>query len=115
MGDASYALYLIHPLVLWACRMVALKLGIPVGEAPWLYAACVMAAATFVSLVANQYFDQPVTGWLRKRFAPLPKRPPADAIAASFQPMPAPRSERRSTRSSGDAPHARHENHEGEA
>ena len=86
MGDASYALYLVHPLVLWGCRMVAMKLGFPVGQAPWLYACFAMAAAIFVSLVVNRYFDQPATGWLRKRFAPSPRRPPADAIAASIPP-----------------------------
>jgi exopolysaccharide production protein ExoZ len=75
MGDASYALYLLHPLVLWACRMIALRLGIPVGAAPWIYAAVVMAAAIAVSLIANRFFDQPVTGWLRKRYASRSKSP----------------------------------------
>ena len=55
MGDASYALYLIHPPVLWACRMVALKLAIPVAAAPWLYAGVVLSTACALALLANRY------------------------------------------------------------
>jgi len=70
LGEASYALYLLHTLVLWACRMLAIRLGFPVADAPWAYAGGVMLAAVAASVVAHRFFDQPITEWLRRRFVP---------------------------------------------
>jgi len=72
VGDASYALYLLHPLALWGCRMVALRLKLPVEAAPWSYATVVTAASIALSLMAYRFFDRPVTGWLRRRFVSRP-------------------------------------------
>ncbi len=78
VGDASYALYLLHPLALWGCRMVALRLKLTVETAPWTYAAAATAASIALSLMAYRFFDRPVTGWLRHH---LTSRPAHAALA----------------------------------
>jgi peptidoglycan/LPS O-acetylase OafA/YrhL len=99
VGDASYALYLLHPLALWGCRMVAIRLKLPVETAPWTYAAFATAASIALSLMAYRLFDRPVTGWLRHRLISRPapaassitgtvSLPQAGFDAAALQPAP---------------------------
>jgi peptidoglycan/LPS O-acetylase OafA/YrhL len=73
LGDSSYALYLVHTLVIWGSRMVAMKLALPVHAAPWAYVVAVTAASVLVAEVAHRLFDQPVTGWLREQLVPKPR------------------------------------------
>ncbi|WP_162820852.1 acyltransferase family protein [Microvirga calopogonii] len=67
LGDSSYALYLLHTVVLWGCRMIAIKLALPVSAAPWAYVLAVMLASVIVAGIAHRLLDHPVTQWLRER------------------------------------------------
>ncbi|MEZ0171855.1 acyltransferase family protein [Microvirga sp. TS319] len=75
LGDSSYALYLLHTLVIWGCRMIAIKLAIPVSAAPWVYVIAVMIASVIVAEMAHRLLDQPVTQWLRQRLVSTTGKP----------------------------------------
>jgi peptidoglycan/LPS O-acetylase OafA/YrhL len=63
VGDASYALYLVHPFVIRGMREVALRLGI---HAPALYAALALAASVLAALLVYRYFEKPATRLVRR-------------------------------------------------
>jgi exopolysaccharide production protein ExoZ len=65
IGDASYALYLIHPFVIRAGRELALRSGLAIG--PWLFIALALAAAIAASLLVYRLFERPLTTRLRAR------------------------------------------------
>ncbi len=65
LGDASYALYLVHPFVIRGLREVAVRLGL--GQ-PLLFIMVALAGATAAALVVHRLFEKPATTWLRRRF-----------------------------------------------
>ncbi len=59
LGDASYAIYLLHPFVL---RGVAVAAGLALARAsPWLYIAVCLALVCVVSYAAWRWFERPLT------------------------------------------------------
>jgi peptidoglycan/LPS O-acetylase OafA/YrhL len=59
LGDASYAIYILHPFVL---RGVAVAIGIALTRiSPWAYIGICMILVCLVSYVAWRWFERPVT------------------------------------------------------
>ena len=69
LGDASYALYLFHPLVIIATRKVYLAAGLlpALGVWPLVLAELVLASAAAVAI--HLVVEKPVTAALQARFA----------------------------------------------
>lgn len=62
LGDASYALYLFHPMVLRATRLFFA--GTEIG--PWTYVIIAMSIAVAMSVVVHLAFERPLTRYLRR-------------------------------------------------
>lgn len=65
IGDASYALYLLHSFALRTV-FAAARIVTPATHI-WLYATVAMAASIFAALFARVAFEAPVTGFLKRR------------------------------------------------
>ena len=72
LGDASYALYLVHPFVMRATLQLVAQLGLGGTIRGWLYVALVLAVTTGLSVVIHRKFERPATAWLRRRLAVKP-------------------------------------------
>ena len=66
LGDASYSLYLVHPLTFPLLRWTVGRLFVGT-EAGWLYAAIVWLAAIAASVVCYFVFERPITRALQRR------------------------------------------------
>ncbi|MGL4974382.1 MAG: acyltransferase family protein [Bosea sp. (in: a-proteobacteria)] len=64
LGDASYALYLIHPFAMRGLREVFLRAGI---AQPELYVVLALLAAVVASVLVWRWFERPVTNVIRRR------------------------------------------------
>ncbi len=65
VGDASYALYLVHPFVIRGLREVFMRAGL---HEPTLFIVVALAGAVIAALAAHHLFEVPATRWLRRRF-----------------------------------------------
>lgn len=63
VGDASYALYLVHPFVIRGMREVALRIGL---HAPALYIPLALAGAVLAALLVYRFFEKPATRLARR-------------------------------------------------
>lgn len=63
IGDASYALYLVHPFVIRALREIFARVGL---LEPWLFVAAALASAVIAALLVHRLFEAPVTRALRR-------------------------------------------------
>jgi exopolysaccharide production protein ExoZ len=81
IGDASYALYLIHPLVGRAVREVFFRTGADLVAIFWLYLATAAVATIIAALAVHFWFERPITRALRERFEVRKRlvKPPAPA------------------------------------
>ncbi|GJD89796.1 hypothetical protein BHAOGJBA_3328 [Methylobacterium hispanicum] len=72
LGDASYALYLSHPFVIFGFRKAWVAAGLHdrLGYWPMLAASLVLACA--VALLFHHLVEKPLTTWLQARTAPRP-------------------------------------------
>lgn len=61
LGDASYALYLLHPFVSRALRLVVEKAGIVAVLGPWGFVALALAGSVLVAWLVHRGFERPVT------------------------------------------------------
>jgi peptidoglycan/LPS O-acetylase OafA/YrhL len=68
LGDASYALYLVHPFVIRATREMVAQLGLFGMIGGWTYVVIVLVITTGVSILIHRGFERPATAWLRQRF-----------------------------------------------
>jgi exopolysaccharide production protein ExoZ len=73
LGDASYALYLVHAAPIRLIIVAARHAGIDLGRTPWLYFAASFVAALALAIAVHCLFERPVTTALRRlaAFAPL--------------------------------------------
>jgi exopolysaccharide production protein ExoZ len=78
LGDASYALYLCHPIVMSAFAMVWFAAGLNTKLPAYLGAGISLAFAIAFSIFVYRSFERPVTRFLQKRV-----RPSAKALAAA--------------------------------
>jgi exopolysaccharide production protein ExoZ len=63
IGDASYALYLIHPFVIRMGREIVLRSGLAIG--PWVFVALALAGVVLASVAAYRAFERPLTARIR--------------------------------------------------
>jgi exopolysaccharide production protein ExoZ len=70
LGDASYALYLLHGFALSKLFLAAPYLA-PASHV-WLYAAAGMIASTSVAIAAHLMLERPMTKSLQRRIAAMP-------------------------------------------
>lgn len=70
LGDASYALYLLHPFGLRAVREALARTGLADWLGPWPSLALMVAFTVPVALVAYALVERPLTRWVRARLDP---------------------------------------------
>jgi peptidoglycan/LPS O-acetylase OafA/YrhL len=70
IGDASYALYLVHPFVIRPIAGVAAVLGVAGPAGLWGFIVAALAGAILASLAVHWLFERPATAWLRRRLEP---------------------------------------------
>ena len=66
IGDASYALYLCHPLVIAAGRMLSMKGYLAPEAAPWTYLCGVVVTSIGAALLLYRFVEVPLTGGARR-------------------------------------------------
>ena len=72
LGDASYALYLVHPFAMRPVALIWQHLHLIGPILASLYAATVLLLAVIGAVGVHLWFERPVGAWFRSRF---PKRP----------------------------------------
>ncbi|HEY8384131.1 MAG TPA: acyltransferase [Microvirga sp.] len=75
IGDASYALYLVHPFVIRGLREATGRLGIEGGGAAFILVA--LLAAILAALAVHRLFERPATEALRRWLEPDGRLSPA--------------------------------------
>jgi exopolysaccharide production protein ExoZ len=80
IGDASYALYLCHPVVIAVGRMLSLKGWLDPAAMPWLYLCGIVAASIGAALLLHRFVEAPLTGWARRLSTAL--TPPRERVRA---------------------------------
>ena len=65
LGDASFSLYLIHPLVLPIPRRILSRFFV-IPQSPWLLAALLLVAAVIAAIIVYLLFERPLTRLLRR-------------------------------------------------
>ncbi|MBN9222702.1 MAG: acyltransferase [Mesorhizobium sp.] len=66
VGDASYALYLLHPFVIRAMRIMFWRAGLAVLLGPWAFIVLALATTFGVALITYHWFEKPVTRYVRR-------------------------------------------------
>lgn len=66
LGEASYALYLLHSIPVRAVLQGAAWAKLDVGAAPWIYLGLAIAGAIALALAVHLAFERPVTRALRR-------------------------------------------------
>ena len=70
LGDASYALYLVHPFVLRATREIVLRLGLVPALGPWGALALMLGLSVLAALAVTRFVEAPLTRAVRRRLDP---------------------------------------------
>jgi len=84
VGDASYALYLLHSLFIRALRELAMAIGIATTAGQWWYLAFTLVLATAAAVAVHYAFERPTTRWLRRlSHRPRALQPEAPEIAST--------------------------------
>lgn len=84
LGEASYALYMLHVLV--SIPLLAVMRSLHLIDTPWrfAFAAAAYAISIALSLLSYRYFERPVRNWLTGRPAPFgPARQSHPALRGS--------------------------------
>lgn len=66
LGDASYAVYLIHPFAIRAGRELVTRGGLGSMIGPWSFVTFALAASVAVALLLYRFFERPITAALRR-------------------------------------------------
>ena len=74
VGDASYALYLVHPFVLRGVREMILRLGLAPLLGPWGSLALMLALTVPAALLVYRLVERPLTARARVLLDPAPGR-----------------------------------------
>ena len=69
LGDASYAIYLTHGIVMMSIRMQWLNFSVWLYQWPWVHAAFIAAASTAVGCLIHVAIERPITLLLKRRLA----------------------------------------------
>jgi exopolysaccharide production protein ExoZ len=74
LGDASYSIYLIHPIIIAIARKVAVRGYLEPAAFPWVYLTGIVAASIGTALIVHEYFESPVTLRFRNWLLSSPRR-----------------------------------------
>jgi exopolysaccharide production protein ExoZ len=86
LGDASYALYLCHPIVMSAFALVWFASGISAGAPAYVGVAVSIVLAVLASIFVHRWFELPLTRFLQRRMrGSAEKRSASDLKPASQQ------------------------------
>jgi peptidoglycan/LPS O-acetylase OafA/YrhL len=69
LGDASYALYLVHPFAIRVLRELVLALGAGALLGPWVFVGVALVLAVAAALAVYRLFERPTTQALRTAMA----------------------------------------------
>ena len=75
LGDASYAVYLIHPMVIALVRMAVLKGHADLTAVAWAYLVAIVVLSNLVALAIYRYLERPLTVSARRVLSRLVERP----------------------------------------
>ncbi len=81
LGDASYALYLLHPFVIRALRELVTTTAIGGFVEPWGFVMLSVACAALAAIGVNQVFERPITRRVRRLLEPSGASPNFEALA----------------------------------
>lgn len=70
LGDASYALYLVHPFALRLVRESLLRLGAAPTLQPWAAMVLMLAVSVAVALLVHRFIETPLTRRFRRLLDP---------------------------------------------
>jgi exopolysaccharide production protein ExoZ len=70
IGDASYALYLLHSLPIRGTLALSYRMPFGVADAPWFYVGLGLTGATALGLATYYVLERPMTRYLRSLIAP---------------------------------------------
>ncbi|MGO4571391.1 acyltransferase family protein [Microvirga sp. 2TAF3] len=73
-GDASYAIYLIHPFVIRGIGEIAHRTGADVILGPWGFVVLTLLSVVIAGLIVHLLFERPATEVVRARIEPLRTR-----------------------------------------
>ncbi len=76
LGDASYALYLVHPFALRLTREFLLRLGLAGALGPWDALVLMVAATLPAAIAVHLLIERPLTALARRRLDPRPETEP---------------------------------------
>jgi peptidoglycan/LPS O-acetylase OafA/YrhL len=76
-GEASYAIYVIHPFGIRAGALIWERLAMPAQ--PWLYVALLMVVVIACAFAVNLLVERPLDRWLRTLLEPSAEARPAAA------------------------------------
>ncbi|HEV2097779.1 MAG TPA: acyltransferase [Stellaceae bacterium] len=74
LGDASYAIYLVHPIVIAIARKVAARGYLEPSAFPWIYLIGIVTVSVGAALFVHEYFERPVTARFRNWLLSSPRR-----------------------------------------
>ncbi len=86
LGDASYAIYLLHPLVVRGLRVGFDKAPASAAVSPWLFVALGLAAVVPLACAVHRFVERPLTRSLSRLLGTAPTRRRADRAAAGLNP-----------------------------
>ena len=70
LGDASYALYLLHPFVIRALRELVTRTAIAAQIGPWGFVMVSILCAAAAAVCVNRVFERPMTRASRRLLGP---------------------------------------------
>jgi exopolysaccharide production protein ExoZ len=70
LGDASYALYLLHPFVIRALRELVTRTTIAAQIGPWGFVMVSILCAAAAAICVNRVFERPITRLARRLLEP---------------------------------------------
>jgi peptidoglycan/LPS O-acetylase OafA/YrhL len=97
LGDASYALYLVHPAMIALVRAVALRGAVDPVAAPWLYFLGLVTLCIGAALLVHRWLEKPITEGMKRRLDAWQHSSNFRAVSGSGCVRPG-RSDRRSAR-----------------
>lgn len=84
LGDASYALYLVHPGVNFIVRHAATRgLFFDAATMPWIYLAASLCVSAVVALAVYRWFEKPISKSLKAYFAIPAKKPHVSRVVST--------------------------------
>jgi exopolysaccharide production protein ExoZ len=102
LGDASYALYLLHPFIIRALRELVTRTAIAALIGPWSFVMLSILCAAAAAICVNRVFERPITRATRRLLEPAMSQPSSEEFGReSVSPEAVPHHRVGSSRSAG--------------